>query len=62
MAGVRHLRDADAAAGNPERKVCVNSILHRKNVDGYVAFVDWLQGEGFDGVQVLNLFRHIMRI
>lgn len=58
MAGYRALREADEAAGNPKRKICCNSILHRKNVAVYANFVDYLEELGFDGVQVLNLFRN----
>ena len=57
MAGYRALREADAAAGNPERKICANVILHRRNVHGFVDFVRELGELGFHGVQVLNLFR-----
>jgi MoaA/NifB/PqqE/SkfB family radical SAM enzyme len=57
MAGYRALREADAAAGNPERKICANVILHRRNLDGFVAFVHDLGIAGFHRVQVLNLFR-----
>lgn len=58
MAGYRALREADERAGNPKRKICCNSILHRKNVAVYADFVDELDELGFDGVQVLNLFRN----
>lgn len=58
LAGYRHLRAADAAAGNPRRKVCANTILHGKNLDTFPALLDLLGEEGFDGVQVLNLFRN----
>lgn len=57
IAGYHRLREADAAAGNPRRKICCNAILHRKNVAVFPAFVDFLRDEGFDGVQVLHLFR-----
>jgi hypothetical protein len=57
MAGYRALRDADQAAGNPDRKLCANVILHRRNVDGFLDFVRHLGDIGFHGVQVLNLFR-----
>ncbi len=57
MAGYRALREADETQGNPRRKVCANVILNRRNVDGFVAFVQRLGALGFDGVQVLNLFR-----
>ncbi len=58
IAGYRYIRQADSAAGNPKRKIGCNAILHRKNVDVFVSFVAWLEAEGFDGVQVLNLFRN----
>lgn len=52
MTGYARLREA------PEhRKIACNSILHRKNLDRYLDFVDELADAGFDGVQVLNLFR-----
>ncbi len=57
MAGYAALREADARAGNPERKVCANVILHRRNVAGFVDFVRDLGARGFHGVQLLNLFR-----
>ncbi len=57
MAGYAALREADLAAGNPQRKICANVILHRKNLDGFIEFVAELERLGFDGVQVLNLFR-----
>ncbi len=57
MAGYRALREADEAAGNPRRKVCANTILHRKNLSSFLDFVHELGELGFDGVQVLNLFR-----
>ncbi len=57
MSGYAALRAADAARGNPERKICANAILHRKNVAVFPEFVRWLAASGFHGVQVLNLFR-----
>ncbi len=57
MAGYRALREADETHGNPRRKVCANVILNRRNVHGFVEFVRSLGALGFDGVQVLNLFR-----
>lgn len=57
MAGYAALRAADEAAGNPKRKICANVILHQKNLAGFLAFVHELDALGFDGVQVLNLFR-----
>lgn len=58
LAGYRRLREADAAAGNPRRKICVNGILHAKNLDSYLAFADFLAAEGVSGLQVLHLFRN----
>lgn len=58
IAGYLAIRAADRAAGNPQRKICCNSILHRKNVEEYPAFIEELGAMGFDGVQVLNLFRN----
>ncbi|MDP2310338.1 MAG: radical SAM protein [Pseudomonadota bacterium] len=57
IAGYRRLREADAAAGNPRRKICANSILHAKNLDEYLDLVALLEEEGFSGLQVLHLFR-----
>lgn len=58
MTGYQRLRDADAAAGNPRRKVLVNTIIHRRNLHTLPAFLDDIAERGFDGVQLLNLFRH----
>ena len=58
MTGYRRLRDADTAAGNPRRKVLANTIVHRRNLHTLPAFLDELAAQGFDGVQLLNLFRH----
>jgi MoaA/NifB/PqqE/SkfB family radical SAM enzyme len=57
IAGYRRLRAADAAAGNPTRKICANSILHAKNVAEYLDLVAFLEAEAFSGMQVLHLFR-----
>jgi MoaA/NifB/PqqE/SkfB family radical SAM enzyme len=58
LTGYRRLREADAAAGNPRRKITANSILHRKNLATYLDLVALLVAEGFTGVQVLHLFRN----
>ena len=58
MKGYRRLREADAAAGNPRRKVLANTIIHARNLDTLPALLDDLAVEGFEGVQLLNLFRH----
>ncbi len=58
IAGYRALREADAAAGNPVRTVRANVLLHRGNLHDFEAFLAWLDGEGFTGVQQLTLFRN----
>ncbi len=56
--GYQNLREADVARGNRRRKVLVNCIVHRRNLDELPSFLDELEQLGFDGVQLLNLFRH----
>jgi MoaA/NifB/PqqE/SkfB family radical SAM enzyme len=58
LAGYRNLRAADADAGNPRRWMGCNALLHRRNLASFLDFLDLLADEGFDGVQVLNLFRN----
>lgn len=58
MEGYRNLREADEAAGNPRRKILVNTLIHDKNLGELIAFLDEQEGRGFQGVQLLNLFRH----
>ena len=55
--GYRRIRRADAAAGHPRRKILANSLLHARNLERFEASLDALAELGFDGVQVLNLFR-----
>ena len=55
--GYTAIREADAEAGEFKRKILVNSILHRQNVDHYIETMQEFQRLGFDGVQILNLFR-----
>lgn len=55
--GYRRLREADAEAGNSRRKILANTILHANNLDRFEAILDEQAALGFDGVQVLNLFR-----
>ena len=57
MAGYTYLREADAARGNPRRKILANTIIHRRNLTSLPAFLDTLASKGFQGVQLLNLFR-----
>ncbi len=58
LRGYQNLREADQAIGNRRRKVLVNTIIHRRNLATLPAFLDELEAQGFDGVQLLNLFRH----
>lgn len=58
ITGYRNLREADTAANNPRRKVCANTILHGRNLAEFSHLLDLLGEEGFDGVQVLHLFRN----
>ncbi|MCB9743969.1 MAG: radical SAM protein [Alphaproteobacteria bacterium] len=58
MAGYQRLREADAAAGNSRRKVLANTLIHRLNLETLPALLDELAERGFEGVQLLNLFRH----
>jgi MoaA/NifB/PqqE/SkfB family radical SAM enzyme len=55
--GLQRIRAADADAGNARRKILSNTILHARNIDGFEAVLDEQSALGFDGVQVLNLFR-----
>ena len=57
MAGYRQLRRADADARNPRRKILANTLVHARNLEELPAMLDKLAEEGFDGVQLLNLFR-----
>ena len=57
IAGYRRLRDADRAAGRPRRKILANTIIHDRNLDCLPELLDDLEAWGFDGVQLLNLFR-----
>ena len=57
MAGYRQLRRADADAHNPRRKVLANTLVHAQNLHELPELLDKLAEEGFDGVQLLNLFR-----
>jgi len=57
IAGYRRVRAADAAAGNARRKVLANTILHARNLDRFESILDEQAALGFDGVQILTLFR-----
>jgi MoaA/NifB/PqqE/SkfB family radical SAM enzyme len=57
MQGYRQLRRADADARNPRRKILANTLVHARNLHELPAMLDKLAEEGFDGVQLLNLFR-----
>ncbi len=57
ITGYQRIRAADAAAGNSRRKILANSILHAGVLDRFEAILDQQAALGFDGVQILNLFR-----
>ena len=55
--GYNRIRQADVRAGNARRKILANTILHAANLDRFEAILDEQAVLGFDGVQILNLFR-----
>ena len=55
--GFERIRAADRAAGNSRRKILANTILHAGNLDHFESVLDEQATLGFDGVQILNLFR-----
>jgi MoaA/NifB/PqqE/SkfB family radical SAM enzyme len=55
--GYSRIREADEAAGNSRRKILANTILHARNADRFLSILDEQESLGFDGVQILNLFR-----
>lgn len=57
MEGFSRIRAADQAAGNSRRKILANTILNARNADRFHAILDEQAALGFDGVQILNLFR-----
>ena len=57
IAGFLRIRSADKAAGNARRKILANTILHARNVHRFEAIMAEQEALGFDGIQVLNLFR-----
>lgn len=57
LEGIRHIREADAAAGNPPRKLLINSVVNNLNLDHVPAFLEYCRGLGVQGVQLLNLFK-----
>jgi len=57
ITGYQRIRAADTKAGNPRRKILTNTILHAGNLRGFSEVLDEQEALGFDGVQILNLFR-----
>jgi len=55
--GFHRIRQADAAAGNARRKILANTIVHAQNLDNFHQVLNEQAEIGFDGVQILNLFR-----
>ena len=61
--GYWNLREADALAGNPLRKISINAIINKLNLNELPNFLYWCRDElGVQAVQFLNLFRHGNRI
>ena len=58
LKGYHRLREAEVAAGLPRRKILANTIIHDRNLETLPEFLDQLAAWGFEGVQLLNLFRH----
>ena len=57
IGGYTRIREADARAGNSRRKILANTILHSRNAPRFLQILDEQAALGFDGVQILNLFR-----
>ena len=57
ITGFQRIRLADQEAGNTHRKILANTILHARNIDRFEQILDEQEQLGFDGVQILNLFR-----
>ena len=57
IAGYHHIRHADAQMGHTHRKILANTILHAQNMDRFEDILEEQEALGFDGVQILNLFR-----
>jgi MoaA/NifB/PqqE/SkfB family radical SAM enzyme len=55
--GYKNIRSADQKAGNTKRKILSNTILHAKNIDHFEQVLEEQEKLGFDGIQILNLFR-----
>lgn len=55
--GFQHLRQADQKQGNSRRKILTNTILHSQNLENFIEILEEQAKLGFDGVQILNLFR-----
>ncbi len=55
--GYLRLREADQRLGNSRRKILTNTILHAGNIEHFEELLAEQQELGFDGVQILNLFR-----
>ena len=55
--GYQNIRLADDQAGNSRRKILTNTILHAGNLQHFEDILQQQAELGFDGVQILNLFR-----
>lgn len=55
--GYQNLRQADLDIENTRRKILTNTILHAGNFSHFEKIIDEQERLGFEGVQILNLFR-----
>jgi radical SAM protein with 4Fe4S-binding SPASM domain len=55
--GYLRMREADEQHANSRRKILTNTILHAKNIYEFEGILEEQSRLGFDGVQILNLFR-----
>lgn len=57
LAGLKRIREADARAGNPPRTIQVNTVVNNLNLETIPSFLEYVRGLGFQGIQLLNLFK-----
>lgn len=57
LEGIARIRRADAAAGNPIRKIQINMVVNNLNLDTVPSFLEYCRSLDVQGVQLLNLFK-----
>ncbi len=58
LQGIENIRRADSAAGNPVRKIVINTIVHNRNLEDIPKFIEFMKDEvGVQGIQFLYLFK-----